>query len=59
MSCFPYKGTIDSYSQMPIQFRCKSRIKESHRQWMKNYTVEKTEEPEEFNYSAIIDYQGD
>lgn len=56
MSCYPEKGVIESYSQMTIQFRCKSRIKESHRQWIKNYTVDKVEEPEEFNYSAIIDY---
>lgn len=36
MSIFPEQGFIEPYSQLPLTFTCKCRIKEDQKIWVKN-----------------------
>jgi len=37
LSIEPAEGLIESYSQIPISFMCKSWVEEDHKIWVKNY----------------------
>ena len=39
MTIEPSSGTIESYSQVPIRFLCKSRVGEDHKIWTKNFCI--------------------
>lgn len=59
LSIEPSSGEIDSYSQIPITFVCKTHIEEDHIIWTKNYCLSKSENKaapiiENYQFSSII-----
>ncbi|EWS70940.1 flagellar associated protein, putative (macronuclear) [Tetrahymena thermophila SB210] len=61
MSIEPSEGVIDSYSQLPIVFKCHSQVHPKHQFWTQSYAISKDEmnaDVEDYSYSAIFSYDG-
>lgn len=52
---------IDSYSQIPIVFKCKARVTEKQVVWTRQFAMSSDDnikaDSEEFHYSAIFEFQ--
>jgi hypothetical protein len=61
MTIEPSSGVIESYSQIPIKFLCKSRVGDDHKIWTRNYCIanEKEGAPElesVHEYTALFNF---
>lgn len=53
---------IESYSQLPIVFVCKSKVNDKQVIWTKQYSLNNEDikaEVESFNYSAVFEFQNE
>ncbi|KAM3144881.1 hypothetical protein pb186bvf_002886, partial [Paramecium bursaria] len=59
MECHPEEGTLDSYSQVNIIFKCKPKVSEEQQVWTRTFALQKDllrPDSDEFHYSAIFDF---
>lgn len=57
LSIEPSEGMIESYSQTPLTFFCKSRVQDDHKIWTKNFNLAKTEINsivQRYEYTAVF-----
>ncbi|CAD8117028.1 unnamed protein product [Paramecium sonneborni] len=61
MECWPEEGTIESYSQTAIIFKCKPKVSEELQIRTKQYAMnqDKRMDADQFQYSAIFDFYDD
>jgi len=68
MNCYPSEGFVDSYSQIPLRFTCKSRVTDNMIFWTRNYCMkgdsahdeipESQFDPITYNYTCIFEFNG-
>ena len=62
MCCIPSEAWIDSYSQLQVKFKCKSKVNDDVQLQVRKYCISKEIHEirsSDYSYSAIFDFSGD